>query len=131
TAGETDTDADTAAEADTDFDANDSSGAAGGAGVVGVSVTVRPKVTVIGGAGGVQGARVEFARTGQAAMAALLEMLATCDGASLECIDPAIGAGDDPEQALRYRPGAALAARVRLRDGTCRHPGCAVPIENC
>ena len=92
---------------------------------------MRPKVTVIGGAGGVQGARVEFARTGQAAMAALLEMLATCDGASLECIDPAIGAGDDPEQALRYRPGAALAARVRLRDGTCRHPGCAIPIEDC
>ncbi|WP_433656293.1 DUF222 domain-containing protein [Nocardia sp. CA-128927] len=32
---------------------------------------------------------------------------------------------DDAE--LRYRPSAALAARVRAIDGTCRAPGCGVP----
>ncbi len=35
----------------------------------------------------------------------------------------AVGAG--------YRPGANLARAVRLRDGTCRFPGCATPAERC
>ena len=34
-------------------------------------------------------------------------------------------------EALRYRPGAALARWIRLRDLTCRAPGCAVPAEQC
>ena len=96
-------------------------------------VTLRPKVTVIapGGSGGwADRARVEFARTGEAALQALLEMLAASDGASLQCIDPALGADDDPDGALQYRPSTALANRIRLRDGTCRHPGCTHPIEN-
>ncbi|HJC60398.1 MAG TPA: HNH endonuclease [Candidatus Dietzia intestinigallinarum] len=105
--------------------ATDSSSTSGAAGM---SVTLRPRVTVIA-ANGCGEARVEFARTGQAALQALLEMLATTDGASLEMIDPAIGADDAPDAARRYRPGAALARRIRLRDGTCRHPGCQAPIE--
>src|SRR5699024_6588999 len=38
---------------------------------------------------------------------------------------------DTPDRRLRYRPGAALARTVRLRDGTCRHPGCTVPADYC
>ncbi len=34
-------------------------------------------------------------------------------------------------EALRYRPSAALARWIRLRDLTCRAPGCAVPAEQC
>lgn len=77
------------------------------------------------------GTRVEFARTGPAALQALLDMLATSDGATLERVDPTVGAADTSAGARRYRPSAALARRIRLRDGTCRHPGCAVPAEYC
>ena len=36
-----------------------------------------------------------------------------------------------PAEELRYRPGAALARWIRLRDLTCRAPGCSVPAEQC
>ncbi|AWH91652.1 hypothetical protein A6035_05195 [Dietzia lutea] len=100
----------------------------------GQAPVLRPKVTVIAtGDNGrdEHGARVEFTRTGEAALQTLLEMLATSDGASFEQVDPRIGAADDTSAALKYRPGAELARRVRLRDGTCRHPGCAVPADDC
>ncbi|AWH92623.1 hypothetical protein A6035_11110 [Dietzia lutea] len=100
----------------------------------GQAPVLRPKVTVIAtGNNGrdEHGARVEFTRTGEAALQTLLEMLATSDGASFEQVDPRIGAADDTSAALKYRPGAELARRVRLRDGTCRHPGCAVPADDC
>ncbi|MGN0100532.1 MAG: HNH endonuclease signature motif containing protein, partial [Dietzia sp.] len=119
--------ADAADAADPEDDA--AAGAAGGRAPV-----LRPKVTVIatGQTGRDQdGVRVEFTRTGEAALATLLEMLATCDGASVEQVDPTIGAADQPGAELKYRPGAELARRVRLRDGTCRHPGCTVPAEDC
>lgn len=111
-------------------------------------VTLRPAITVFAegatgtegstdtedatGAGGVTGAVgavVRFPRSGEAAVEALLEMLAASAGASIECMDAAIGAADGDEQRLRYRPGAALARRVRLRDGTCRHPGCTASAD--
>ncbi|MFS4488120.1 HNH endonuclease signature motif containing protein [Dietzia kunjamensis] len=97
-------------------------------------VALRPKVTVIATGNTARddgGARVEFTRSGQAALQALLDMLATSDGATFEPIDPRIGAADDSRAALQYRPGAQLARRIRLRDGTCRHPGCAIPAEAC
>ncbi|GLB63108.1 hypothetical protein NCCP2495_09860 [Dietzia sp. NCCP-2495] len=76
-------------------------------------------------------AGVEFLRTGEAALQSLLDLLAAADGASIEPISPAIGAADDADAALRYRPRAELARRIRLRDGTCRHPGCTVSAESC
>ncbi|MFS4487859.1 HNH endonuclease [Dietzia kunjamensis] len=103
-------------------------------GAPGAGVALRPKVTVIATGNTARdagGARVEFTRTGQAALQALLDMLATSDGATFEPIDPHIGAADDARAALKYRPSAELARRIRLRDGTCRHPGCAIPAEAC
>ena len=92
---------------------------------------LRPKVTVIAPFGSNDEAKVDFARTGEAALQALLDLLKNSSGASLEHIDPGLGAADDPDAAIRYRPSAALARRIRLRDGTCRHPGCMMPVEDC
>ncbi|MBB1022724.1 HNH endonuclease, partial [Dietzia sp. E1] len=87
----------------------------------GQAPVLRPKVTVIAtGDNGrdEHGARVEFTRTGEAALQTLMEILATSHGATFEQVDPRIGAADDTAAALRYRPSAQLARRVRLRDGT-------------
>src|SRR5699024_7394721 len=35
------------------------------------------------------------------------------------------------ERAKKYRISPELARRIRARDGTCRHPGCSVPAEQC
>ena len=83
------------------------------------------------GPGVVSSAGVEFARTGEGALQSLLDLLAVSDGASIEQVDPTIGAADSDDGALRYRPSAELARRIRLRDGTCRHPGCTVSAQNC
>ncbi|MFI6432014.1 DUF222 domain-containing protein [Rhodococcus oryzae] len=36
-----------------------------------------------------------------------------------------------PSGALTYRPSDLLAAAVRLRDGTCRHPDCLIAAADC
>ncbi|GLB65231.1 hypothetical protein NCCP2495_31110 [Dietzia sp. NCCP-2495] len=128
-----------APESDTSTDPSTGSPASTPAGTgtgTGTGLMLRPKITVIAPTGGnLTGwndqARVEFARTGEGALQSLLEMLATSDGATLQQIDPTPGADDAPDTALRYRPGAALSHRVRLRDGTCRHPGCSIPADDC
>ncbi len=40
-------------------------------------------------------------------------------------------ADDLPAYALRYRIPDWLKAKVRMRDGCCRFPGCSVPAEDC
>lgn len=92
------------------------------------SVVLRPKVTVVGTADGSE-PEVRFPRTGESSIRALLAMLASSDGSSLERVDPTPGAADDPDRTHTYRPSSALARAVELRDGTCRHPGCSAPAE--
>lgn len=48
-----------------------------------------------------------------------------------DLIDPAPGNLDVPDAILRYFITPALAERIRLRDGTCRHPGCTVDAQDC
>lgn len=132
--------ADANANANANASTNTSNSAAAHAGghspTPGAGMTpLRPRVTVFApaGASGTDGAEpeVQFPRTGESSIAALLAMLGSGSGATIERIDPEIGAANDPRRGLEYRPSAALARAVRLRDGTCRHPGCDVAAEYC
>ncbi|MCT1516140.1 HNH endonuclease signature motif containing protein [Dietzia cercidiphylli] len=96
---------------------------------VNVSPLLRPRVTVI--ANGVGAPQLEFARTGEAALETLTRLLESARGATFELVDTRPGTHDGGESAYRYRIPPDLARRVRMRDGTCRHPGCAVPAESC
>ncbi|WP_375545287.1 HNH endonuclease signature motif containing protein, partial [Dietzia cinnamea] len=77
--------------------------------------------------------RVEFVHGTYSSFEWLCAELLEGDEASVrfELIDPAPGAVDSPDQALRYLISPAMAERIRLRDGTCRHPGCSVPAKDC
>lgn len=96
---------------------------------VNVSPVLRPHITVITTGSGEP--KVEFTRTGESALDMLTRLLAASKGATFELTDIRPGTHDRPDTATRYRIPADLARRVRLRDGTCRHPGCAVPAEAC
>src|SRR5699024_5362989 len=85
--------------------------------------------TGAGGVTGAVGAVVRIPRSGEWAVEALLEMLAASAGTSIECMDAEIGAADGAEQRPTYRPGAAPAGGVRLRDGSCRHTGCTASAD--
>ncbi|AWH93708.1 HNH endonuclease signature motif containing protein [Dietzia lutea] len=77
--------------------------------------------------------RVEFVHGAYSSYNWLCQQLLEGDDASVrfELIDPAPGAVDSPDHALRYLISPAMAERIRLRDGTCRHPGCSVPARDC
>ncbi|KZO60251.1 hypothetical protein A2U19_02600 [Dietzia maris] len=77
--------------------------------------------------------RVEFVHGTYSSFEWLCTELLEGDEASVrfELIDPAPGVLDHPEHALRYLITPAMAERIRLRDGTCRHPGCSVPAKDC
>lgn len=96
---------------------------------VNVSPVLRPHITVITTGSGEP--KVEFTRTGESALDMLTRLLAASKGATFELTDIRPGTHDRPDTATRYRIPADLARRVRLRDGTCRHPGCSVPAEAC
>lgn len=77
--------------------------------------------------------KVEFVRGAYSSFDWLCEQLLNGGDAKVrfELIDPQPGVLDTPDAALRYRIPTALAERIRLRDGTCRHPGCAVAARDC
>ncbi|WP_406897288.1 DUF222 domain-containing protein [Dietzia sp. 179-F 9C3 NHS] len=52
-------------------------------------------------------------------------------GARFRLVDPLPGAQDHYQDPLKYFVSDALKHRIRLRDGTCRHPGCTVKAEDC
>src|SRR5699024_5460789 len=79
---------------------------------------LRPRVTVIAGPGTADGEPVvQFPRTGDSSIRALLALPGSSAGAPLARAAPTNGAGDDPERAPTYRPGAARARATRLRHG--------------
>lgn len=77
--------------------------------------------------------QVEFVNGAYASFDWLCRELLDGDDARVrfELIDPVPGAMDTTEQALRYVISPKLAERIRLRDGTCRHPGCSVAARDC
>ena len=77
--------------------------------------------------------RVEFVRGAYASLDWLCAELLSGEDARVrfQLVDPVPGAMDTTEQSLRYVLSAGLAERIRLRDGTCRHPGCEVAAEDC
>lgn len=77
--------------------------------------------------------QVEFVQGAYASFDWLCEQLLASGDTKFrfELIDPAPGAMDSPDAVLKYRISTALAERIRLRDGTCRHPGCTVDAQDC
>lgn len=77
--------------------------------------------------------RVQFVNGAYASFEWLCEELLSGGDASVrfELVDPQPGAQDIPDAVLKYFITPALAERIRLRDGTCRHPGCTVDAHDC
>src|SRR5699024_193289 len=67
----------------------------------------------------------------ESSMEALCRLLESAKGTRFELVDTRPGTHDRPERAKKYRISPELARRIRARDGTCRHPGCSVPAEQC
>lgn len=109
------------------------------------AATVTAQVTVI--ADGAEQLSAWTARGGATTMARLEDLIEQAARTSVQpvglapprTLDGLIGAAklalaelaDHLRQLTTYSPGAELARRVRLRDGTCRHPGCTVPAARC
>ena len=124
-----DTAADTADDDDDDDDDDAATTERSSAGRL--APQIRPLITVFAPLGPDGEPEVYLPRGGQAAIDALIALLARSVGASISVPDTAPGSADSPLGARRYRISTELARRIRLRDGTCRHPGCSVPAEDC
>ena len=96
-----------------------------------LATQVRPTITVLAPPGPDGEPEVYLPRGGPATIEALIELLARCVGATITVPHTEPGTADTPDAARRYRISAELAHRIRLRDGTCRHPGCSVPAQDC
>ena len=91
--------------------------------------TLRPQITVIVPEGDGE-TEVHLRKSGRTSLEALEALLAVSTGATFR----RTGLGPTPtseKEQQTYRIPGDLARRVRLRDGTCRHPGCSVRAEHC
>lgn len=106
--------------------------AAGEAGSTGsLMASIRPNITVLAPLSPDGEPEVYLPRGGPATIEALIALLSRSVGATIVVPDPAPGAADSASHARRYRLSPELDRRIRLRDGTCRHPGCSVPADHC
>lgn len=96
-----------------------------------LAAQLRPHITVLTSLGPNGEPEVYLPRGGVASIEALIALLTRSVGATISTPDPEPGAADSPQAAHRYRISAELARQIRLRDGTCRHPGCSVPADDC
>ena len=92
---------------------------------------VRPNITVLMPLTPLGEPEVYLPRGGAASIDALISLLSRSVGATITVANPEPGAADTAKGARNYRLSAELARRIRQRDGTCRHPGCSVPADNC
>ena len=97
----------------------------------GLAPQTRPTITVLAPRGLGDEPEVYLPRGGPASIDALISLLARSVGATISVPQTSPGSADPTTGARRYRISAELARRVRLRDGTCRHPGCSVSAEHC
>ena len=93
----------------------------------------RLEVTVIASAALGLPERVEFVRGAYSSFDWLCSQVLAEEngGARFRVIDPLPGAQDSEQDPMRYFLSEAIKRRIRLRDGTCRHPGCKVKAEDC
>ncbi len=134
----TDTDTGTRAGAGAGTDSDTGTGAGAGAGADGQRPSggspapqLRPLITVLAPLGPDDEPEVYLPRGGQASIDALIALLSRSVGAAISVPDTRVGSADTPHGARRYKISTELARRIRLRDGTCRHPGCSVPADDC
>lgn len=92
---------------------------------------IRPHITVLAPLGPDGEPEVYLPRGGPATIEALIALLSRSVGATITVPDTTPGAADSANQSHRYQLSPDLARRIRLRDGTCRHPGCSVPADEC
>lgn len=94
-------------------------------------VQIRPHITVLAPLNPAGEPEVYLPRGGPEAIDALIALLARSVGATIQVPETEPGTADSPTGARRYRLSTELIRRIRLRDGTCRHPGCSVPADDC
>lgn len=92
---------------------------------------VRPQITVFAPLGPDDEPEVYFPRSSAASIDTLIALLSRSVGATITKPLTAPGTADNRRTRRKYRISKKLASRIRLRDGTCRHPGCSVPAQSC
>lgn len=111
--------------------AGTATGTAATAGAGESGVQIRPNITVLAPIGPEGEPEVYLPRGGPETIDALIALLARSVGATILAPETEPGTADSSSGSHRYRISTKLVRRIRLRDGTCRHPGCSVPADEC